>query len=83
MLYLVLTYIIDFLKDVLIMWYDNPSVKKIIREKSQNTFDGFKSPINCIIQSRIKGNILMSSFDGNVYLFSEPNINGFKKSRTL
>ena len=23
----------NFLKDVLIMWYDNPSVKKIIREK--------------------------------------------------
>ena len=62
---------IEYLQDIIFT--------KIIRTITQNTFDGFKSPINCIIQSRIKGNILISSFDGNVYLFSEPNINGIKK----
>ena len=53
--------------------------KKITRKISQKAFIGFKNPISCIIQSRIKKNILISSFDGNVYLFSEPNIKGFKK----
>ena len=35
----------------------------------------FDGPINCIIQSRIRGNIIVTCYDGNIYLFSLPNIN--------
>ena len=35
---------------------------------------GFKGPITCIIQSSNNGNILITCFDGNVYLFSPPKI---------
>ena len=62
---------IEYLQDIIF--------NKIISKISQKAFIGFKNPISCIIQSRIKGNILISSFDGNVYLFSEPNIKGFEK----
>ena len=62
---------IEYLQDIIF--------KKIIGKISLNTFTGFKRPISSIIKSKIKGNILISSFDGNIYLFSEPNIKGFKK----
>ena len=32
-------------------------------------------PINCIIQSKISGNIIFSSYNGKIYLMSAPNIN--------
>ena len=35
----------------------------------------FEGPINCIIQSRTSGNILATCYNGNIYLFSMPNIN--------
>lgn len=35
----------------------------------------FDGPINCIIQSRISGNILVTCYNGNIYLFTLPNIN--------
>ena len=37
-------------------------------------FKGFKGPISCIIQSSTKG-ILITCYDGNVYLFSDPTFN--------
>ena len=37
--------------------------------------DFFEGPINCIIQSRTSGNILVTCYNGNIYLFSQPNIN--------
>ena len=37
-------------------------------------FKGFEKNISCIIQSLNTGKILITSWDGNVYLFSEPNI---------
>ena len=36
--------------------------------------DIIDSPINCIIQSKISGNILVTSYSGNIYLFTKPNI---------
>ena len=36
---------------------------------------GFKGPISCITQSSKDGKILVSCWDGNVYLFEKPNIN--------
>ena len=37
-------------------------------------FNGFKGPVTSIIQSNITGNILVSCFDGNIYLFTPPNL---------
>ncbi len=37
----------------------------------------FDNPISCITQSKITGNILITSWDGNVYLFKPPNIHFF------
>ena len=37
----------------------------------------FNGTINCIIQSKYKGNLLISCSNGNIYLFSPPNINYF------
>ena len=39
-----------------------------------NGFEGFERTINIIIQSKINRKILVSSWDGHVYCFSEPNI---------
>ena len=40
-------------------------------------FKGFKGPISCIIQSS-SGGILVTCYDGNVYLFSPPKIKSLK-----
>ena len=40
----------------------------------QSKFKGFKGPITCIEQSKFSEKILITCFDGNVYLFSPPNI---------
>ena len=42
-------------------------------------FDRFESPICSIIQSKINGKIAVSCWDGNVYLFSIPNIHFYLK----
>ena len=42
-------------------------------------FEGFESNISCIIQSKITGNIYVKCLDGNVYLFSPPNIDYYLK----
>jgi len=51
----------------------------IIDFDKNNNFRGFKKPINCIIQNKKNGEILSSSWDGNLYLFDRPNINYFSK----
>jgi ribosomal protein L31E len=42
-------------------------------------FDYFESPISSIIQSKINGKIVVSCWDGNVRLFSIPNIDFYLK----
>ena len=37
-------------------------------------FEDFEGAISCMIQSSITGNILVTCENGNVYLFSQPNI---------
>ena len=44
-------------------------------ENDNNNFNGFNGAVTSIIQSKITGNILISCSDGNVYLYSHPNIN--------
>ena len=52
-------------------------LKKKIGISDLEIFEGFKKPINCIIQSP-QGEILATCHDGNVYLFSGLN---FEKKR--
>ena len=47
----------------------------ICNDKDDRDFEGFKSPINNIIQSKNNGKILVGCGDGKVYFYSEPNIN--------
>ena len=46
--------------------------KKKLKEKS--TFNGFNGPISSIIQSSINGNIVVTCYDGNIYLLTPPNL---------
>ena len=43
-------------------------------EIDDENFEEFDGPITCMIQSRITGNILITCYNGNVYLFTQPNI---------
>ena len=40
-------------------------------------FLGFDRAISCIIQSKHKGNIILSSWEGNIYLLTPPNLDFF------
>ena len=44
-----------------------------INKEDNKEFKGFKGPITSIIQSTKNGNIIVSCWDGNVYLFKKPN----------
>ncbi len=46
--------------------------------KDIKEFKGFKGPISSIIQSKINGNIIITCWDGNVYLFEKPNLDYFE-----
>ena len=54
---------IEFVKDI-----------EIKPNDENNPFDGFKGAITCIIQSKYNGNILVTCSDGNVILFTIPNV---------
>ena len=49
----------------------------IIKDKSN--IDYFNGPINCLVQSKTTGNILVSCYNGNIYLLTPPNINYYLK----
>ena len=40
-------------------------------DEKMGEFDG---PINCILQSKISGNIIASCYNKKIYLFTPPNI---------
>jgi len=67
------------------LFYNNNTINleciddDIIDFGKNNNFRGFKKPINCIIQNKKNGEIISSSWDGNLYLFDRPNINYFSK----
>ena len=48
------------------------SKKKQLKEKSN--FNGFNGPISSIIQSSLNGNIIVTCYDGNIYLLTPPNL---------
>ena len=55
--------------------YDNNHIENVKIEFMQNVsnLSMFKFPINCIIQSSKNGEIIVSSWDGTVNLFTSPN----------
>ena len=44
-----------------------------------NNFKGFKGPISCITQSKKDGNLLITCWDGKVYLIDYPDISFYLK----
>ena len=51
-------------------------IQDIDIEKTKK-FEGFKEPINCITQNKRNGDILVTSWDGGVYLLSPPKMDIF------
>jgi hypothetical protein len=51
-------------------------IQDIEIEKKEN-FKGFKGPITSIIQTKRNGDLLVTCWDGNVYLLEKPNIELF------
>ena len=45
-----------------------------IKFENNNEFKGFDGPISSITQSEMFGNIIVSCWDENIYLFKPPNI---------
>ena len=60
----------------------NSKIKYIqdIEIEDNENFEEFNGPISCIIQSRSTGNILVTCYNGNVYLFTPPNIDYYLKN---
>ncbi len=48
-------------------------LQDIIIEKIKD-FNEFNGTVNCIVQSKYNGKLLISCWDGKIYCFSEPNI---------
>ena len=51
---------IEFMQDIVIDYTED--------------FEGFNGTINCIIQSSKTGEIVVTSWDGTINLFSKPNL---------
>ena len=62
--------------------YSIEYIQDIDIEKSKK-FEGFKDTINCIIQSKRKGDILVTSWDGGVYLLSPPKMDLLTRENDL
>ena len=45
-----------------------------IEYEYSSEFHGFENTVTCIKQSEINGNKIISSIDGNIYIFSKPNL---------
>ena len=52
-----------------------------IYNKQKENFEGFGEQIKSIIQSKITGNILVTCANGNVYLFTKPNLDYYISKR--
>ena len=54
-------------------------IQDINKKNSYNNFKRIKKPISCIIQLNKDGKILVGSWDGNLYLFEQPNLDYYMK----
>ena len=52
-------------------------IQDIDNDIYNTNFNGFKGPISSIVQSKKNGNLLISCWDGNIYLFEPPKIDYF------
>jgi len=79
---------IEFIQDIT---FEKQKIKKFGKDKKNENssgkeiefedyiFKGFESSISCITQSTKTGKILITCWDGNVFLLSEPNISIYLK----
>ena len=72
---------IDFIQDININKKENNYSFGNNKEEKREIILGFKGPITCIIQTRKTGNILVTCWDRNVYLFTPPNFDIFIKNK--
>ena len=72
----------DF-KKIKIKYILDLNIEKNLITNDKKIFKGFKGPINCISQSKKYGNILISCYDGNVYLLSLAMIENIKKMNDI
>ena len=64
--------IIEFVQDISL---ENSLIIKKSKDKTEEViFNDFRRTITSIIQSKNNGEILVTSWDKNVYLLSKPNI---------
>ena len=68
---------IEFIQDIINNDRNNSNNRSNSSDSNDKPFEGFGRSITSIIQSNIMGNILVTSLDGNVYLFKPPNIDYF------
>ena len=54
--------------------FDKTGIEYIKDIEIENEKINFNGPINCMIQSKLNGKIILTNMDGSVYLFSSPNI---------
>jgi hypothetical protein len=66
------------IKKITIKYIQDIEIEKLYID-GKTVFNGFKGPISCITQSSTTGNILITCFDGNIYLFTKPNLEIFEK----
>jgi len=63
----------------------NTKIKYIqdIEFEDNEKFEEFDGPISCIIQSKTTGHILATCYNGNIYLFTPPNIDYYLQKNYL
>ena len=49
-------------------------IQEIILDEEESNFEDFDGPISSINQSKISGHIIVTCYNGNVYLFTPPDI---------
>ena len=57
-------------------YYVSTDIRNMIRLQNQLQFD---MPINNIIQTKDSGKIIVTTIDGNIFLFSKPNLDYYNK----
>ena len=68
---------IKFLQDIEIDKIEERLERTEIPSKVRRKFNGFKGAISSIIQSSSRQNILVSCYDGKIYLLSKPNLKAY------
>ena len=66
---------IEYVQDIILSFIPFPKNMECLGYKNKSIFfTDFKRTISCIKQSKVSGEIYVTSWDGFVYLFSPPNI---------